>query len=675
MTSFMLLASLFSFQFLNIHIDDQFIVSNEVVEVYEIEWNGQNDEYSSAECLYEDSISSDIGNTIILHGNIDSYYSCDADYYCFSVLNDTTCQFNISSLGVWNEIGIVLSEVKYNNNYTNYLDDIKNTHTVNKSCLFSKQLKCGTYYFYIYDYNNSINTNYDYTVQINLTDHNDYLDYNILDIKNNKITTTGQHPGAAIWLSDFIPFSELNVWFNSTQIDFYYNQNYNDLVFNYYQTLSNNGDIHLASYYIWSPILKSLINISLDTIKDEMLDYEENETLIIERIEYTRSATQLVFTVISSGASLITSFPINIVGTVFSLVGPSVIDWLFDMLLPKSTINWGAYKAFLSNMIEKTSFRLIDDYPIYDNDDVIEIPIYYSISNNITLFPNNYHYNFDYSKTYYHFYENVGTNYIDYQSNATSSLYPYDKGRTYYFLDSDILLSSASFSDCSELIDEIRTPEQIFLNTPNSKSYISVGNYCWMEFTAPSTGEYYFSFHYGQYYNQYINGSNIIVDVFSSVVSGYSFNNYIQSYSMGYLLNNGITTGVYFHKTLNAQENIFLRVRGNNWCGLFPSITYMISDYEISEVVHVHQLDIYEWISTLSHYNECSCGYYVIEPHIVPSNAFSHGERFATCLLCGGIAERGFVNYMFNDGTILYVVSLIDENHIVYFFDKKELLI
>ena len=57
---------------------------------------------------------------------------------------------------------------------------------------------------------------------------------------------------------------------------------------------------------------------------------------------------------------------------------------------------------------------------------------------------------------------------------------------------------------------------------------------------------------------------------------------------MGYLLNNGITTGVYFHKTLNAQENIFLRVRGNNWCGLFPSITYMISDYEISEVVHVH---------------------------------------------------------------------------------------
>ena len=109
---------------------------------------------------------------------------------------------------------------------------------------------------------------------------------------------------------------------------------------------------------------------------------------------------------------------------------------------------------------------------------------------------------------------------------------------------------------------------------------------------------------------------------------------------------------------------------------LFSSITYMISDYEISEMVHVHQLDIYEWINSISHYKSCLCGYSISEPHIVSSNAFLHGERFASCLLCGGLAERGFVNYMMVDGTLLYIFIPNNIDDILYYYEsKRELFI
>lgn len=675
MIQFLLFTALFSSNIKSINIDNRINSSNEIVEVFEEEGYFSNNDYSIAECIYEENVSSASENTIVLSGTIDSYYSCDIDYYCFSILSDTTCQFNIVTGSMSTNLGFVLSKVKYNSNYYNYMYDIENTVTINNSRSFTKQLTCGTYYFYVYDSSYLTNTYYNYTIQMSMV-RNNYHDYNILDIKNNKVTSDGDYAGGAIWVSDFVPFSEINVWTNNTNIDFYYNQNYRDLVYEYYQSLSSNGDIHLASYYIWSPNLKSVINASLIAIKECMLEYENNQQLTIDRINYYRDATELVFTVISAGVSLIPNITVNIVNTVFSLLAPSLIDWIFDMLLPKNSVNWSTYKAFLANLIEKTSCTIINNYPVYDNEDIVEIPIYYSITNNLSAFPTNYHYTFDYSKTYIHYYENIGTNVTDYQSNSVSNIYPFDRGRTYYILDNGDYASINSFIECSNMVDELRNPQIMSVNTPDSLPYISIGNYHWIKFIAPSTGRYYFSFHYGLYMGRYINGSSIIVDEFSSVASGYGFTNYIQSHSLGYLLNNGITTSVYFYKNLNENEVIYLRIRGNNWCGLFPSITYMISDYEISEVVHVHQMDIYEWINSISHYKSCLCGYSISEPHVVSSNAFSHGERFARCLLCGGLAERGFVNYMMADGTLLYIFIPNNIDDILYYYEsKRELFI
>lgn len=53
--------------------------------------------------------------------------------------------------------------------------------------------------------------------------------------------------------------------------------------------------------------------------------------------------------------------------------------------------------------------------------------------------------------------------------------------------------------------------------------------------------------------------------------------------------------------------------------------------------------EFYTYIDTRSHRSYCDCGEYSLMPHVVASGSFDNGQRFATCLLCGGRAEKGFV--------------------------------
>lgn len=66
----------------------------------------------------------------------------------------------------------------------------------------------------------------------------------------------------------------------------------------------------------------------------------------------------------------------------------------------------------------------------------------------------------------------------------------------------------------------------------------------------------------------------------------------------------------------------------------------------------------------------------VFEEEYFSSNPFSHGERFVRCLLCGGLTERGFVNYMMVDGTLLYIFIPNNIDDILYYYEsKRELFI
>ena len=97
----------------------------------------------------------------------------------------------------------------------------------------------------------------------------------------------------------------------------------------------------------------------------------------------------------------------------------------------------------------------------------------------------------------------------------------------------------------------------------------------------------------------------------------------------------------------------------------------------------------YEWVDYTMHSAECCCGAKTTQGHAVASNAFANGKRYATCLICGGLAERGFVQlnalsaevqYVTNNGSYILpnkVIVLVDEDIELYLngtleFHKKD---
>ena len=66
---------------------------------------------------------------------------------------------------------------------------------------------------------------------------------------------------------------------------------------------------------------------------------------------------------------------------------------------------------------------------------------------------------------------------------------------------------------------------------------------------------------------------------------------------------------------------------------------------DASKIIHYkHDYSYsYEYIDTKNHYSYCECGAKMKAGHVVAGGAFDDGNRYATCLLCGGKAEMGFV--------------------------------
>lgn len=86
---------------------------------------------------------------------------------------------------------------------------------------------------------------------------------------------------------------------------------------------------------------------------------------------------------------------------------------------------------------------------------------------------------------------------------------------------------------------------------------------------------------------------------------------------------------------------------------------------DASKIIHYKHdySDSYEYIDTLYHYSICECGANMKSGHIVAGGAFDDGNRYATCLLCGGRAEMGFVvgpNVLSSDAFMYDGYELID---------------
>ena len=113
-------------------------------------------------------------------------------------------------------------------------------------------------------------------------------------------------------------------------------------------------------------------------------------------------------------------------------------------------------------------------------------------------------------------------------------------------------------------------------------------------------------------------------------------------------------------------------------CGYTTTLSHV---YDKHYCIHcnayttTHDYDMnYEWISYTLHNVECSCGESeTTQPHAVASGSYNTGQRFATCLLCGGLAEMGFVQLTINSSSVTRVTingSFILPNGVIVLEDE-----
>lgn len=89
---------------------------------------------------------------------------------------------------------------------------------------------------------------------------------------------------------------------------------------------------------------------------------------------------------------------------------------------------------------------------------------------------------------------------------------------------------------------------------------------------------------------------------------------------------------------------------------------------------HTHSYNhSYSWVSYTNHYGYCHCDEFQLQGHAVASGSYNTGQRFATCLLCGGRAEMGFVQLTINSSTVTKVTingSFILPNGVIILEDE-----
>lgn len=81
----------------------------------------------------------------------------------------------------------------------------------------------------------------------------------------------------------------------------------------------------------------------------------------------------------------------------------------------------------------------------------------------------------------------------------------------------------------------------------------------------------------------------------------------------------------------------------------------------------------YSWVSYRMHSAECCCGEVTTQGHAVASGSYNSGQRYATCLLCGGLAEMGFVQITINSSAVTKVTikgSFILPNGVIVLEDE-----
>ena len=112
-------------------------------------------------------------------------------------------------------------------------------------------------------------------------------------------------------------------------------------------------------------------------------------------------------------------------------------------------------------------------------------------------------------------------------------------------------------------------------------------------------------------------------------------------------------------------------------CGYITTLSHVYDQHyciHCNAYTTTHDYDRnYEWVSYTMHSAECCCGEVTTQGHAVASGSYNSGQRYATCLLCGGLAEMGFVQWTINSSAVTKVTikgSFILPNGVIVLKDE-----
>lgn len=470
----------------------------------------------------------------------------DEDYYRFDLFGNANVNISLTNIPSGCDYDIKL--FKFDNIRYAQEDDISqiasSANGSNYSESISTTLQPGTYYIWIYSYNDECNDSvyYNLSVSCNYTAQNE----TISNLRFNKGAK------AAIWISDYDPcgiqplsqMSKVEVGVRS------YGPEIISLSFEnpYTNYFTNSDGVEHAVLYIWNVDFRNDIRDTLGLYYNQLANQINTNQRIIANIEYSEAIVGGVSVI---AGIIITVFlesnPATAIASIALAITPALFGAVAEAMFPDG--NWITTKTDLLNYISNLRTALETSSQTSDNE-VVRIVTKYKYSS------------YSYPATsvtsyYFDFTPSVQSDYL-YEDDIISAWNEHTvvNGKVYGIRDCTDMNHALSRVDYY-LPDVNTSPVQsLYLNNgiPNE---LYIGEYHWYSFTAPSSGTY----------NFYTEGStDTYGELFSTVVPARSIENRLT-------FDDDFGAGRNFNITysLSSGQTVYLRVRGYNWnrCGLY----------------------------------------------------------------------------------------------------------
>ncbi len=114
--------------------------------------------------------------------------------------------------------------------------------------------------------------------------------------------------------------------------------------------------------------------------------------------------------------------------------------------------------------------------------------------------------------------------------------------------------------------------------------------------------------------------------------------------------------------SLNEKHSNNYLIGNSEYCGCgYVTHTHNYSDHYCSscnKYTETHDYHApYTWLNYTEHTASCGCGDTTNQGHAISSSSFNSGSKYGTCLLCGGKATIGFIQYNTSVSNFNYITK------------------